>query len=292
MERSSTKSCTWLPAPFYHAAVDSGSRRLRRDFFASQPAVYYGWENETGTLNQEVTHGGPRWPDPEPLTRPARRFKNELTPFLWHPFPEEELVMAARKVFALSNNYHNGIGLEKDADGICTAASLLWAKKCLECPTFSPNSERDLAPAYKVSGMMSVIWSCDRDPDKQVAAFDLEIVGSDTNTPTMQAVLDHVKDNAPHVAIYWLDYHTMAVRYVTEQTGGASVGAIISKFGGTTRAAAPRTRWELFDQNFGFWLADTAADLIPVHSTNYPPNIVSGKNKNALLQTRVVKLKG
>jgi hypothetical protein len=56
------------------------------------------------------------------------------------------------------------------------------------------------------------------------------------------------------------------------------------------RAAVVRTRWELFDQNFGFWVADTAADLIPVHRQNYPRQNLNDADPNAIVGARLVQL--
>ncbi len=53
--------------------------------------------------------------------------------------------MPAQRVCVLQNMYVNGIsGHLNREEGICTAASLVWAKHCLLHPRFRPRRKEDL----------------------------------------------------------------------------------------------------------------------------------------------------
>jgi hypothetical protein len=126
--------------------------------------------------------------------------------------------MSAKLAFATNNDYTQWKGRKKDgkpwdAQGICTVASLAWAKKSLEkgrgLKTFQELGLDDLT----MNAQMAVLRKFDKKPAEQTDMAGLEIIGNDQTIKSIDDVVQLVKATAPHVAIFWTKDHTMGYRY-------------------------------------------------------------------------------
>jgi hypothetical protein len=116
--------------------------------------------------------------------------------------------MPAKEVFPMQNNFYQG-----DEQGICTVASLTWARKTLQkglgLKTFT-----DLGlDAHAMNVQMKVLRKFDNNPAEQCNLAQLEPVGNDQVIASIDDVVRLVKATAPHVAIFWTATHTMGYRY-------------------------------------------------------------------------------
>jgi hypothetical protein len=116
--------------------------------------------------------------------------------------------MVAREVFALQNNYR-----QRDEEGICTAASLFWCRKCLELGrgvnTFDEIGKTD----HNLNIIMRTLRTMDNNPVAQTELAGLASVGGDRVVNSMEAVMTLIKSSASKIGIFWNSYHTMGYRY-------------------------------------------------------------------------------
>ncbi len=117
--------------------------------------------------------------------------------------------MSAKTIFTLSNNYtqHNG-----KSDGICTAASLAWARSCLKkgsaINSFSEIGINQIA----LEAQMAVIRKLDNSPTQQTSKAGLRII-QELRVSSIESVITNTKSYFPHVAIFWNSFHSMGYRY-------------------------------------------------------------------------------
>lgn len=163
--------------------------------------------------------------------------------------------MAAKCLFTMTNTDKQG-----SFEGVCTAASLIWAKRCLKLGrgigTYAELGVTD----HEINGQMAVIKKYDTDPTAQCKAFDLSTTG-DTAVDSVNAVYARV--TTPFVCIFWNSYHTMGLR-----RGEAKQGI------------------DLFDKNFGCYTADNITDIAAAYAMNYS----GGTGANVITGMRVVTL--
>jgi len=138
--------------------------------------------------------------------------------------------MSVRQIFPMSNNIKQG-----DQEGICTAISLVWAKKCIERRRGLGSYIELGVDDHALNGLMAVWRRFDHDPVQQTHAFGLRVVGGgDQVLSSIRAMHDHFVATAPHVGIFFNNYHTMGYR--------------VGKYGKVTE-------YEWFDKNFGYFVS-------------------------------------
>ena len=124
--------------------------------------------------------------------------------------------------------------------GICTVASLQWAKQCLRLGRGIGNfDELSLSP-HQLNAQMSIFRRFDNNPAAQTNGMGLQIVGADHDVSQIVEVQQRVNTTAPGICIFWNSHHTMGYRVATK--GG-------------------RRECEWFDNEDGLWLADNDADI-------------------------------
>ncbi len=168
--------------------------------------------------------------------------------------------MPAQRVCVLQNMYVNGIsGHLNREEGICTAASLVWAKHCLLHPRFRPRRKEDLPyDEHILNGLMARWRAYDFSPTEQTTAFGLEIVGgADHVVGTMTAMLNIAVATAPYVCIFWNSYHTMGFRQLVETFSRGGVGQT-------------RHEFEVYDQNSGLYFSRLRTDFDNWYVQQYP----------------------
>ncbi len=131
-----------------------------------------------------------------------------------HPKIENNLstknhkTMPAKTVFKLNNNFS-----QATARGICTAASLAWARACLK-KRGHINSFSEIGPdRHALNAQMAVLRGYDHNPRKQTELAGLELV-SEPAVSSLDDVISKVKASSTGVAIFWTQFHTMGYRYV------------------------------------------------------------------------------
>ncbi len=116
--------------------------------------------------------------------------------------------MAASTVFTLDNNFSQG-----GSQGICTAASLAWARKCLE-KRGHVNSFAEISRGgvHAINAQMAVLRKYDGNPRKQTEMAGLTFV-NEPAVSSIDDVIKKVKASESGVAIFWTQFHTMGYRY-------------------------------------------------------------------------------
>ena len=123
--------------------------------------------------------------------------------------------MAAKQVFSMANDFtqfNRGWKRRNGAQGICTAASLAWAKKSLQGRRITSFSDLGVS-AHSLNAQMAVLRQHDADPARQTEMAGLEMVGNDRAVADFDDLARYVKITTPHVAIFWTAGHTMGYRY-------------------------------------------------------------------------------
>lgn len=144
--------------------------------------------------------------------------------------------MPSRQIFAMQNNFVQG-----GAHGICTVASLQWAKKTLERNRGLGNFDELSLSEHQLNALMAVWRQFDNDPVAQTTGMGLRIVGGgDIGVNQAIDVQRHTNMNAPHICIFWSAGHTMGYR-AWNQVG--------------------RRECEFFDNEDGLYLADNDGDI-------------------------------
>lgn len=145
-------------------------------------------------------------------------------------------------------------------EGVCTAASLIWAKRCLSLKRGISTYEELGTSDHQINGQMAVIKNYDGNAVAQSQFFGLSTTG-DVAVTTINAIIGNL--TAPSVCIFWNSYHTMGLR-----NGDAKQGI------------------DFFDKNFGLYTATTTADIEAVYAANY----AGGHGNDAISGMRVVTL--
>lgn len=123
--------------------------------------------------------------------------------------------MAAKRVFSMTNDFtqfNRGWKTKTGSQGICTAASLAWAKKVLQGRRITSFSDLGIS-AHSLNAQMAVLRRFDNDPAKQTEMAGLQMVGNDKTISSFDELARYVKTTSPHVAIFWTGGHTMGYRY-------------------------------------------------------------------------------
>jgi hypothetical protein len=120
----------------------------------------------------------------------------------------------AQQVFPLDNPYtqHNGV-----SQGICTAASLAWAKACLRMARGVNSWSEVGVSVHNLNIQMASIRKLDSSPRAQTEMAGLTPVGLDKVINNLGELFNHVKATGPHIGIFWNSYHTMGYRYSHHQ---------------------------------------------------------------------------
>lgn len=142
--------------------------------------------------------------------------------------------MPSRLVFPMDNGYFQG-GFQ----GICTVASLQWAKKCLQLRRGLGSFDELGLDGHQLNALMAVWRRYDDDPAGQTSGMGLRMVGVDHHVTQFIDVQRLTNLTAPHTCIFWTDAHTMGYR-VSTQHG---------------------RECEFFDIEQGLWLADNDTDI-------------------------------
>lgn len=158
--------------------------------------------------------------------------------------------MALRRIFPLTNSFNQG-----DEIGICTVASLQWAKTVLQRGRGIGSFDELSLSDHQLNALMAVWRRLDADPAAQTAGLGLKIVGADIAVNQFIDVQRHVNLTAPHICIFWNSHHTM----------GYSAGI----------GHGPR-ECEYFDMECGLYVADNdfeirGAVLDQFAAANYQP---------------------
>jgi hypothetical protein len=134
----------------------------------------------------------------------------------------------------MSNQYFQG-----GSQGICTIASLQWAKKCLQLGRGLGSFQELGLSEHQLNALMAVWRRYDNNPAAQTAGMGLRMIGIDRQVTQFIDVQRFTNLAASHVCIFWTANHTMGYR-VSTQHG---------------------RECEFFDVEDGLWLADNDADI-------------------------------
>lgn len=178
--------------------------------------------------------------------------------------------MSATLVFRTANDFYQGydppmdlLGKKLKSQGICTAASMNWAKKVLNRGR-SVNSFDEIGlNVHTLNAQMAKLRKLDRDPEQQCDLVGLQMVSiignKDLKIASIADVIKLGDDNPSEVIIFWTEHHTMAYRYASQNK-------------------------EFFDIEVGLYRAKTTAEIKEKMKEITGPY-------GALTGARVVKLK-
>ena len=110
--------------------------------------------------------------------------------------------MSIRKIFSAKNDYFQG-----GEGGICTVASLQWAKKCLELGRGLGSFDELALSEHQLNALMAVWRQKDDEPAVQTTGMGLEIVGSDEVITQFIDVQKKVNLTNPNICIFWDNTH-------------------------------------------------------------------------------------
>ena len=135
--------------------------------------------------------------------------------------------MAATEVFKMNN-----------PNNTCTAAALTWSYMLL-AGSATPRADLFSASDPTLSRNMENIKDDDGNPDRQVALMQLDVVKKNMGPGNISSteIAEVFKNNAPHVGIFWNNFHTV----------GYSYGHLNKQY---------------FDNNIGLWRADKTRDIV------------------------------
>lgn len=105
--------------------------------------------------------------------------------------------MASRQIFPMANNYFQGA-----AQGICTVASLQWAKKCLQLGRGLGSFDELGLSVHQMNALMAVWRQYDDDPARQTEGMGLRMVGVDHAVDQFIDVQRFTNLTHPHVCIF------------------------------------------------------------------------------------------
>lgn len=176
--------------------------------------------------------------------------------------------MSATLVFRTANDFYQGYeppsGKTK-SEGICTAASMHWAKKVLKSGGSLDTFEAIGLDVHTLNAQMATLRQLDRNPAEQCDRVGLQMVGNiGNNDRVIASIADVIKlgdDNPDKVIIFWTEPHTMAYRYASKNK-------------------------EFFDIEVGLYRAKTTAEI-----KEKMKEITGRAGYGNLVGARVVKLK-
>jgi hypothetical protein len=142
--------------------------------------------------------------------------------------------MPSRQIFQMTNNVFQSV-----EQGICTVASLQWAKKCLQLKRGLGNFQELALSLHQMNALMAVWRKFDHDPAAQTTGMGLRMVGLDRPVNQFIDVQRFANITNPHICIFWNSHHTMGYR-VSTQHG---------------------RECEFFDIENGLWLAGNDTDI-------------------------------
>lgn len=147
--------------------------------------------------------------------------------------------MAVRKVFGMQNKIFQR---NKKKEGICTAASLQWAKICLTFKRGIGSYNQLQLSDHQINALMHIIREFDTNPVRQTTGMGLKLVGNgDHDILDVEGLHKIISENAPHTGIFWNSFHTMGYR----------IGQ-----------AGNRKEYEWFDNNHGLYLSNDSGELL------------------------------
>jgi len=179
-----------------------------------------------------------------------------------------------KKVFALENPFKQVTGGTQQI-GVCTVASLKWAKQCLLLGRGLGNQNELGASARELNGLMAVWRRFDSTPEEQTTGMGLRMVGNDRPVTMLREVQRIVRDNPPHVAIFFNSHHTMGYRW--------SAGR--NRFERAAGGSMMRKEVEYFDMEDGLWWSDDEWELLEKMK-----EIFAAKHYAQVMGVRVVEL--
>lgn len=150
--------------------------------------------------------------------------------------------MPSRQIFPMTNNFFQGA-----AAGICTVASLQWAKKCLQLGRGLGSFDELGLDVHQMNALMAVWRQHDGDPARQTEGMGLRMVGIDRAVNQFIDVQRLTNLTDPHVCIFWTGGHTMGYRV----------------------SNAHGRECEFFDIEDGLWLANNDMDIRTTVLANY-----------------------
>ena len=119
--------------------------------------------------------------------------------------------MPTRQIFPMDNNNFQGNAL-----GICTVASLQWAKKCLQLGRGIGSFQELALSPHQMNALMAVWRKYDNNPAQQTQGMGLHMVGVDRAVDQFIDVQRFTNLTVPHVCIFWTGGHTMGYRVSTQ----------------------------------------------------------------------------
>jgi hypothetical protein len=155
--------------------------------------------------------------------------------------------MPSRRIFQMTNNEFQG-----DAQGICTVASLQWAKKCLQLGRGLGSFDELGLSVHQMNALMAHWRQHDSNPALQTEGMGLRMVGNDLAVNQFIDVQRLTNSTPPHVCIFWTAGHTMGYRVST---------------------AHGSRECEFFDIEDGLWLANNDMDILATVMANYTNQI-------------------
>jgi hypothetical protein len=186
--------------------------------------------------------------------------------------PMKETAVSATLVFRTANDFYQGyappldlLGNKLIGQGICTAASMNWAKKVLTSGRSIDSFEAIGLNVHTLNAQMAKLRKLDDDPEEQCDLVGLQMVGNignkDLKIASIADVIKLGEDNPSEVIIFWTKVHTMAYRYASKNK-------------------------EFFDIEVGLYRATTTADI-----KKKMEEITGKPGYGKLVGARVVKLK-
>jgi hypothetical protein len=142
--------------------------------------------------------------------------------------------------------------------GFCTAASLLFAKKCLETPTWFPRKREDAAWGDSQAQLvMHKLNLCNNNPDGLAGCAGLQQTTGFKEAVTAEQVASEVSQANNRVGIFWNSYHIIGIKQAATRA--------------RTLEGQDVTRDELhvWDQNYGFFSMGIS-DLGAYYKQYYP----------------------
>lgn len=120
--------------------------------------------------------------------------------------------VAAKQVFPLSNDYTQN---KEKAQGICTAASLAWAKACLKHGRFINTWDEIGTSKHNLNIVMATLRYMDANPVGQTELAGVKSLsgGSDGTAKGIKDVMEAIKVSEYGIGIFWNGYHTMGYGY-------------------------------------------------------------------------------
>jgi len=138
--------------------------------------------------------------------------------------------MPARLVFAMTNDISQG-----NAQGICTVASLQWAKVCLQRRRGVGSYDELGLSEHQLNALMAVLRKLDNNAIAQTEAMGLRTTG-DVVAANFLTVHNNTVASPAGICIFWTQIHTMGYRAIGRE-------------------------FEFFDKNEGLYLASSYADI-------------------------------